>query len=72
MPQPIMKKYKQGELGQDDAMPAKEKPDASMLKKYSSGEVSNVADGAPAKEKPDTNILRKYSGGEVSNVPDGK
>ena len=45
MPQSIMKKYKQGELGQDYAMPAKEKPDASMLKKYSGGEVSNVPDG---------------------------
>ena len=42
-----------------------------MLKKYSQGELSEVADGAPAKEKPQAGILKKYSSGELSNVADG-
>ena len=41
---------------------------SSAVKKYSSGELSNVADGAPAKEKPQADILKKYSQGEFSNV----
>ena len=28
----------------------------NILKKYTQGEVSEVADGAPAKEKPDASI----------------
>ena len=42
MPQPIMKKYTQGEMGMEYGLAAKEKPQAGMLKKYSSGELSNV------------------------------
>ncbi len=72
MPQPIMKKYKQGEVGMEYGMPSKEKPQAGMLKKYSHAELSSVADGAPAKEKPQADILKKYSQGEFSNVADGK
>ena len=72
MPQPIMKKYKQGEMGMEYGLPAKEKPQAGMLKKYSSGELSNVADGAPAKEKPEAGMLKMYSQGELSKVADGK
>ena len=72
MPQPIMKKYKQGEVGMEYGMPSKEKPQAGLLKKYSTGELSNVADGAPAKEKPQADILKKYTTGEFSKVPDGK
>ena len=38
-----MKMYKQGEMSEvADGAPAKEKPQAGMLKKYSTGEVSNV------------------------------
>jgi len=72
MPQPIMKKYKQGEVGMEYGMPSKEKPQAGLLKKYSTGELSNVADGAPAKEKPQADMLKRYSQGEVSKVADGK
>ena len=72
MPEPIMKKYKQGEVGMEYGMPSKEKPQAGLLKKYSTGELSNVADGAPAKEKPQADILKKYTTGEFSKVPDGK
>ena len=43
-----------------------------MLKKYSSGELSNVADGAPAKEKPQGDMLKMYSQGDLSKVADGK
>ena len=72
MPQPIMKKYKHGEMGEEYGMPSKEKPQAGLLKKYSTGELSNVADGAPAKEKPQADILKKDTTGEFSKVPDGK
>jgi hypothetical protein len=40
------------------------------MKKYSHGELSDVADGAPAKEKPSANILKKYSHGELSSAPE--
>ena len=40
MPQPIMKKYKHGETGQEYGMPSKEKPQSDMMKKYSHGELS--------------------------------
>ena len=69
MPQPIMKKYKQGEMGMEYGMPSKEK---AGMKRYSHGELSEVADGAPAKEKPQADILKKYTTGEFSKVPDGK
>ena len=72
MPQPIMKKYTQGEMGMEYGLPTKEKPQAGMLKKYSSGELSNVADGAPAKENPQADMLKMYSQGDLSKVPDGK
>ena len=42
MPQPIMKKYKQGEMGMEYGMPSKEK---ASMKRYSHGELSEVADG---------------------------
>ena len=45
MPQPIMKKYKQGEVGMEYGMPSKEKPQADILKKYTTGEFSKVPDG---------------------------
>ena len=69
MPQPIMKKYKQGEMGMEYGMPSKEK---ASMKRYSHGELSEVADGAPAKEKPQADMLKRYSQGEVSKVADGK
>ena len=72
MPQPIMKKYTQGEMGMEYGLPAKEKPQAGMLKKYSHAELSSVADGAPAKEKPEAGMLKMYSQGELSKVADGK
>ena len=34
----IMKKYKQGEMGMEYGMPSKEKPQANILKKYTTGE----------------------------------
>ena len=47
MPQPIMKKYKQGEMGMEYGMPSKEKPQASMMKKYKQGEFSDAGGKAP-------------------------
>ena len=64
-----MKMYKQGEMGMEYGMPSKEK---ASMKRYSHGELSEVADGAPAKEKPQADILKKYTTGEFSKVPDGK
>ena len=59
-----MKKYVQGEVSEvADGAPAKEKPDAGILKMYSQAEVSNVPDTPPAKEKPDAGMLRKYTQG---------
>ena len=37
-----MYKHKQGELGADYGMPKKEKPQASMIKKYKQGEFSDA------------------------------
>ena len=51
MPQPIMTKYKHGELGADYGMSKKEKPQASMMKKYKQGEFSD-AGGKSTNEKP--------------------
>ena len=43
-----MKMYKQGEVSEvADGAPAKEKPQAGMLKKYSTGEISYVPDSPP-------------------------
>ena len=47
MPQPIMKKYKQGEMGMEYGMPSKEKIQANMHKKYSQGEFSGAGGKAP-------------------------
>ena len=52
MPQPIMKKYKQGEMGMEYGMPSKEKIQSGMNKKYSQGEFSN-AGGKSANPKPE-------------------
>ena len=52
----------QGEVSEvADGAPAKEKPQAGMLKKYSHAELSNVPDTPPAKEKPDAGMLRIYT-----------
>ena len=47
MPQPIMKKYKQGEMGMEYGMPSKEKIQGNMHKKYSQGEFSGAGGKAP-------------------------
>ena len=44
MPQPIMKKYKHGEMGMEYGMPSKEKP---KMEKYSQGEFSKAGGKAP-------------------------
>ena len=51
MPQPIMKKYTQGEMGAAYPKSAKEKLDGSIMKKYKHGEFSG-AGGKASKEKP--------------------
>ena len=50
MPQPIMKKYKHGEMGDTYGMPSKEKIQGNMHKIYSQGEFSDAGGKAP-KEK---------------------
>ena len=50
MPQPIMKKYKHGEMGDAYSKSANEKLDGSIMKKYSHGEFSDAGGKAP-KEK---------------------
>ena len=50
MPQPIMKKYKQGEMGMEYGMPSKEKMQGDMHRKYSHGELSADV-GKKPKEK---------------------
>ena len=52
MPQPIMKKYKHGEMGDAYPKAANEKLDASMMKKYKHGEFSD-AGGKSANPKPE-------------------
>ena len=47
MPQPIMKKYKHGEMGMEYGMPSKEKIQGNMHKKYSHGELSDAGGKAP-------------------------
>ena len=51
MPQPIMKKYKQGEFCAEYGKSANEKLDRSMMKTYSQGEFSD-AGGKSANPKP--------------------
>ena len=51
MPQPIMKKYTQGEMGQTYGLDRKEKLSASMMKEYKQGEFSD-AGGKSANAKP--------------------
>ena len=51
MPQPIMKKYTQGEMGQTYGLDRKEKPSASMTNEYKQGEFSD-AGGKSANAKP--------------------
>ena len=43
-----------------------------ILKKYTHGEVSNVADAAPKKEKPSAQLLKKYAHGELSGAAEAK
>ena len=43
-----------------------------ILKKYTHGEVSNVADTAPKKEKPSAQLLKKYAHGELSGAAEAK
>ena len=63
----------QGEVSEvADGAPAKEKPQAGMLKKYSHAEHSNVPDTPPAKEKPDAGMLRRYTQGELSDAKEAK
>ena len=50
MPQPIMKKYKHGEMGAAYPKSANEKLDGSIMKKYKQGEFSGAGGKAP-KEK---------------------
>tara|TARA_R100001594_G_C3914068_1_gene234033 strand:- start:301 stop:501 length:201 start_codon:yes stop_codon:yes gene_type:complete len=50
MPQPIMKKYKHGEMGDAYAKAPKEKLDSSLTKTYSQGELGSSSGKAP-KEK---------------------
>ena len=47
MPQPIMKKYKHGEMGDAYPKSANEKLDGSIMKKYSHGEFSDAGGKAP-------------------------
>ena len=51
MPQPIMKKYKHGEMGADYPKSVNEKLDGSMMKKYKHGELSD-AGGKSANPNP--------------------
>ena len=47
MPQPIMKKYKHGEMGDAYPKSANEKLDGSIMKKYKHGEFSDAGGKAP-------------------------
>ena len=50
MPQPIMTKYKHGELGADYGKASKEKLDSGLMKTYSQGELGSSSGKSP-KEK---------------------
>ena len=43
-----------------------------ILKKYTHGEVSSVADVPPKKEKPSAELLKKYAHGELSGAAEAK
>tara|TARA_B100000214_G_C23440711_1_gene389048 strand:- start:169 stop:369 length:201 start_codon:yes stop_codon:yes gene_type:complete len=66
MPQPIMKKYKQGEMGMEYGMPSKEKIQGNMHKKYSQGEFSGAGGKAP-KEKLESWSKAKITQGSHNN-----
>jgi len=58
----IMKKYKHAEMSSvADKAPSKEKPQASMMKKYKQG-------GKSSKGKLDSSIMKKYTHGEFSKA----
>ena len=62
MPQPIMKKYKHGEMGMEYGMPSKEKIQGDMHKKYSHGELSADV-GKKANDKLEPFAKAKYTQG---------
>ena len=62
MPQPIMKKYKQGEMGMEYGMPKKEKLQADLTKKYSHVELSADV-GKKANDKLEPFAKAKYTQG---------
>ena len=64
MPEPIMKKYKHGETGQEYGMPSKEKPQSSMMKKYNHGELSDAGSKKP-NEKVASFAKKMYKQGEL-------
>ena len=66
MPQPIMKKYKHGEMGMEYGMPSKEKIQSGMNKKYSHGEFSD-AGGKSANPKPESWSKAKIKQGSFNN-----
>ena len=66
MPQPIMKKYKQGEMGMEYGMPSKEKIQGGMNKKYSHGEFSD-AGGKSANPKPEAWSKAKIKQGSFNS-----
>ena len=65
MPQPIMKKYKHGELGDAYAKAPKEKLDAGIMKKYSHGEFSD-AGGKATNEKAESWSKEKIKQGSFN------
>jgi len=64
----IMKKIKHAEMSSvADKAPSKEKPQASMMKKYKQGEFSD-AGGKSSKAGLDSSIMKKYTHGEFSKA----
>ena len=51
MPQPIMKKYSQGELGDAYSKKANAKPEAFSSKKFKQGELSGASEKPGKKDK---------------------
>ncbi len=66
MPQPIMKKYKHGEMGMEYGMTSKEKIQSGMNKKYSHGEFSD-AGGKSANPKPESWSKAKIKQGSFNS-----
>ena len=66
MPQPIMKKYKHGEFGDEYGLQTKEKMQGSMHKKYSHGELSADVAKKP-KEKMESWAKAKITQGSHNN-----